>query len=244
LILAIQTWPRSRIQNQQNQESIMLHKTRGIVFRFTKYGETSIIVTIFTELFGLQTYIVNGVRSKSSKGKIALYQPLTLLDLVVYHKENANILRIKEVRCAHQYGSLLTDIKKSTQALFLNEMINKAIKEQSHAVEICSFLFDSFEVLDRLPGNCENFHLVFLIKLSRFLGFGPHSAHEVLTGRLLDLKEELILEQLLKADYSEVIPMTQIQRRDLRDLLLRFYASHIENLGAMRSVEVLREVLG
>src|SRR5258708_7426489 len=146
----------------------MLHKTRGIVFRFTKYGETSIIVTIFTELFGLQTYIVNGVRSKNPKGKIALYQPLTLLDLVVYYKENANILRIKEVRCTHQYVSISTDIRKSTQALFLSEMINKAVKEQSHAAEICSFLFDSFEVLDRLTGNFENFHLVFLIKLSRF----------------------------------------------------------------------------
>jgi len=120
----------------------MLHKTRGIVFRFTKYGETSIIVTIFTELFGLQSYIVNGVRSKSAKGQIALYQPLMLLDLVVYHKENANILRIKEVKCFHQYASLLTDIRKSSQALFLNEIINKAIKEQSHAQDICSFLFD------------------------------------------------------------------------------------------------------
>ena len=61
----------------------MIHKTRGIVFRFTRYGETSIIVTIFTEAFGLQSYIVNGVRSKSAKNKIALYQPLTLLNLVV-----------------------------------------------------------------------------------------------------------------------------------------------------------------
>ncbi len=222
----------------------MLHKTRGIVFRFTKYGETSIIVTIFTELFGLQTYIVNGVRSKSPKSKIALYQPLTLLDLVVYHRENANILRIKEVRCAHHYVSLSTDIKKSTQAMFLNEMINKSVKEQSHAVDICSFLFDSFEVLDRLPGNCENFHLIFLIKLSRFLGFGPHNSHELLTGRLLDVKDEALLQQLLEVDYSRVICMTNLQRRNILDLLLHFYASHIENLGEVRSVQVLREVLG
>lgn len=221
----------------------MLHKTRGIVFRFTKYGETSIIVSIFTELFGLQTYIVNGVRSKFPKNNIALYQPLTLLDLVVYHRENVNILRIKEVRCAHHYVSLSSDIKKSTQALFLNEVLNKAVKEQSHAVEICSFLFDSFEVLDRLPGPCENFHLVFLIKLSRFLGFGPHHPHELLTGRLLDPGDEPILQQLLKADYTEEIAMTYSQRRNLLDLLLHFYDSHVENLGEMRSVNVLREVL-
>jgi DNA repair protein RecO (recombination protein O) len=221
----------------------LLHKTRGIVFRFTKYGETSIIVTIFTELFGLQSYIVNGVRSKSAKGQIALYQPLMLLDLVVYHKENANILRIKEVKCFHQYASLLTDIRKSTQALFLNEIINKAIKEQSHAQDICSFLFDSFEVLDRLTSNYENFHLIFLIKLSRFLGFGPHHAHELLIGRVLDVKEESILQQMLQADYAEVIPMTNSQRRNVLDLVLRFYTDHIENFGEVRSILVLREVL-
>ena len=72
----------------------MLHKTKGIVFRYVPYGETSIIVNIFTELFGLQGYIVNSVRAKSGKNKIAVYQPLTLLDMVVYHKENAGILRI------------------------------------------------------------------------------------------------------------------------------------------------------
>src|SRR3954470_20778545 len=106
----------------------MLYKTRGVVFRFTKYGETSIIVSIFTELFGLQSYIVNGVRSKSAKNKIALFQPLTILDLVVYHRENANILRIKEVKCLHNYHAIGGDIKKSTIALFVNEMMNKAVK--------------------------------------------------------------------------------------------------------------------
>src|SRR3954469_12504744 len=111
----------------------MLHKTRGVVFRFTKYGETSIIVNIFTELFGLQSYIVNGVRSKSAKNKIALFQPLTLLDLVVYHRENANILRIKEVKCLRAYQDLTSDIKKSSIAMFINEILNKAVKDQSHA---------------------------------------------------------------------------------------------------------------
>jgi DNA repair protein RecO (recombination protein O) len=221
----------------------MLHKTRGIVFRFTKYGETSIIVTLFTELFGLQTYIVNGVRARSGKGMIALYQPLTLLDLVVYHKENANILRIKEVKCSYAYSTLFKDIRKSTQALFLAEVINKAVKEQSHADEICRFLFDSFETLDRLPDHYENFHLVFLIKLSRFLGFGPHNSHELLIGRLLDANDEVILQKLLKVDYTEVVSMTTGQRRNILDLLLHFYADHIENLGEVRSTQVLREVL-
>jgi DNA repair protein RecO (recombination protein O) len=221
----------------------MLHKTRGIVFRFTKYGETSIIVNIFTEQFGLQSYIVNGVRSKSAKGKIALYQPLTLLDLVVYHKENANILRIKEVQCAYPYRSLASDVRKSTQAMFLNEILNKSVKEQSHAQELFDFLFAALVTLDNQETGYENSHLIFLLKLSRFLGFEPQLIEEVLQGRLADAEEEKLLEQLLKADFSDHLTMTAIQRRNLLDLMLRFYATHIDNLGEIKSVQVLREVL-
>ncbi len=222
----------------------MLHKTRGIVFRFTKYGDTSIIVNIFTELFGLQSYIVNSIRTKSAKSRIALYQPLTLLDLVVYHKENVSIARIKEVQCAHPFVTLHTDVKKSALSLFLNEILNKSIREQSHAAEICSFLFDSLEFLDRLNHNYENFHLIFLIKLSRFLGFGPHTTDEILAGRIIDVEEEVILKNLLVADFSEQVVMNNIQRRSILNIILQFYALHIENFGEVRSVQVLREVLG
>lgn len=222
----------------------MLYKTRGIVFRFTKYGDTSIIVNIFTELFGLQSYIVNSIRAKSAKSRIALYQPLTLLDLVVYHKENVSIARIKEVQCAHPFATLHTDVKKSTLALFLNEILNKSIREQSHAAEICSFLFDSLEVLDRLHHGYENFHLIFLIKLSRFLGFGPHSTDEVLAERMADAQEEAVLRNLLTADFSEQVVMNNNQRRAILNFILQFYAQHIENFGEVRSVHVLREVLG
>jgi DNA repair protein RecO (recombination protein O) len=222
----------------------MLHKTHGIVFRFTKYGDSSIIVTIFTELFGLQTYIVNGVRSKSAKGKIALYQPLTLLDLVVYFKENANIKRIKEVRCLHQYQTLQTDIRKSSIAMFINEMLNKTVREEHHAQELFDFLRDSLIFLDDQKSDFENFHLIFLIKLSRFLGFGAHDSFEVLGGRVTGKEEEVILNKLMTADYSNVFTITNIQRRTLLEVLIRFYASHIDSLGEIRSIQVLKEVMG
>lgn len=222
----------------------MLHKTRGVVFRFTKYGETSIIVNIFTELFGLQSYIVNGIRSKSSKNQIALYQPLTLLDLVVYYRENANINRIKEVKCLYPYQSIPLDIKKSAAALFLNEVINKTIKEESHALELCNFMIDSFITLDTMTIKVENFHLVFLLKLSRLLGFGAHNTNEVMGARATDIETEDIIGQLIKSDYSDLVRMTNIQRRDILDLVLKFYADHIESLGEIRSVQVLRDVMG
>lgn len=222
----------------------MLHKTRGIVFRFTKYGDSSIIVTIFTELFGLQTYIVNGVRSKSAKSKIALFQPLTLLDLVVYYKENANIKRIKEVRCLHQYQTLQTDIRKSSIGMFINEILNKTVKEENHAQEVFEFLCDSLIFLDDQKNDYENFHLIFLIKLSRYLGFGAHEMDEVLTRRITGIEEEALLKKLLTAEYQDSFTITNAQRRTLLEILIRFYTAHIDSLGEIRSIQVLKEVIG
>ena len=84
----------------------MLHRTRGIVLSYIKYKETSIIVRIFTEAFGMQSYIVNSVRSAKSRGKMALYQPLSLLDLVVYHKSGKDLQRISETKFSYAYSSI------------------------------------------------------------------------------------------------------------------------------------------
>lgn len=221
----------------------MLHKTRGIVFRFTKYGETSIIVNIFTELFGLQSYIVNGVRSKSAKNKMALYQPLTFLDLVVYHREHAKIDRIKEIKCLQPFQSLMLDIKKSTMAMFITEVVNKTVREESHAQEMFGFLFYSIAALDKLVQNYENFHLIFLLKLSRLLGFGAHSVNEVVGGRASGNEIEEMLSQFIEADYTAVITISNGHRRILLDLILGFFSDHVENLGEIRSVKVLQDVM-
>ena len=218
----------------------MLHKTKGIVFRYVPYGETSIIVNIFTELFGLQGYIVNSVRAKSGKNKISVYQPLTLLDMVVYHKENAGILRIKEATCAYPYHHMPSDPIKSCIGLFIAEVLNKTVKEQVHAGGLCNFIFDSLPRLDTLV-HPENFHLVFLIKLSKYLGFGPFDKVE-LGALALNDEEEGLLDSLLKSEYENDIRLHNDQRRALLDLLLRFYGSHVD-LGTIKSVQVLREVL-
>jgi len=81
----------------------MLHKTKGIVLNYIKYSDTSIIAKIYTEAFGLQSYIVNSVRSSKAKNKIALFQPLTLLEMVVYHKNHQGLQRISEMRTAEPY---------------------------------------------------------------------------------------------------------------------------------------------
>lgn len=220
----------------------MLAKTTGVVFRFVKYGDTSIIVNIFTSQFGLQSYIVNGARSKSGKGKIALYQPLTLLDLVVYHKETTTIMRIKEAKVIYPFQYISGDVRKTTIALFIEELINKAIKEEAHASEMCDFLIDSLMTLDKTD-QPENFHLVFMIRLAAHLGFQPQNAQEVLGGRVMDFGEENILNEILRSAYTDKVVMSNEQRRNVLDALLRFYSMHIDNFGNMKSLSVLREIL-
>jgi DNA repair protein RecO (recombination protein O) len=220
----------------------MLYKTRGIVFRYTRYGDSSIIVNIFTEVFGMQSYIVNGVRTQSIKSKIALYQPLTLLDLVVYHRENANIMRIKEIKCLYPYLTIPTDVSKTALAMFINEVINKTVKEESHAQELCDFLIQSMIKLDQQI-KVENFHLVFLIKLSRFLGFGAQTKNEIVGGRLASLEAEAMLEKVVIAEYDTPLAISNALRREILEVLLKFYTDHIETIGEMKSVQVLREVM-
>ncbi len=221
----------------------MLNKTRGIVFRFVRFGETSIITTIFTEQFGLQSYVVKGVRTSSRKSKIALFQPLTLLDMVVYHKESGGIMHIKEVKCFHPYQFINSDIRKTTIAMFINEVLNKSVKEQSHPHEIFNFILDSLITLDGLE-HPENFHLKFLIGLSKHLGFGPNQVSEVLGGRMVSEGEEKVLQEMLQQDYRVNASLTYEQRKSILTVLLTFYRAHSEGFGEMKSVAVLKEVLG
>lgn len=220
----------------------MLHKTRGVVFRFTRFGETSVIVTVFTELFGLQSYLVSGVRNPRAKNKIALFQPLTLLDLVVYHKENASLLRIREVRCHHPYRHIGGDMAKTCIALFMNEVLNKTVKEESHAGKLCAFVIDSLIALDE-AAQPENFHLTFLVHLSRLLGFGAHVPHDIWGGVSPDDALTPAIRRLLDSNLDTPAAFSGDERQKLLHLLLRFFSAHIEALGELKSIPVLRAVL-
>jgi DNA repair protein RecO (recombination protein O) len=234
----------------------MLQKTKGIVLSFVKYRETSIICRIYTEEFGLQSYMVNGARtapSKSTKSKIGLYQPLTLLDLVVYYRKNNNssINRISEVRCSQPYSSLTTDFRKISIAMFIVEILNKTLKEEEAHPELFEFLYTSLVALDELEHDFENFHLLFLLKLSRYLGFYPSSAgnlySEVLNeagwSRIIDPAEAAALDAMLGLAYKTPYKISQSIRRSLLLHLLKFYGLHVESFGEVRSIQVLQDVM-
>lgn len=229
----------------------MLQKTRGIVLNYLKYGESSIIVRIYTESYGLQSYIVNGVRSAKSKNKIALFQPLTLLDMVVYHREQSDLQRIKELKCEEPFRSVPFEFRKSGIALFMTEVLVKSVKQEEQNESLFEFLHHSIMLLDHLQHNYSNFHLQFLLKLSVYLGFGPGTAEELYEqahpgGNTPDFghQEKQLIEALLEQGFENDIRMTGAQRRAILQNILIFYRLHVDHFGELRSLPVLQEVMG
>lgn len=218
----------------------MLHKTKGIVFKFFKYSDTSIIVKIFTARFGLQTYIVNGVRSKKSKNKIALFQPLTLLDLVVYHNPARDINRISELKCSIPFQTVHSQMPKTAVTIFLSEIMYKSIKEEDEAEEMFEFIASSISLFDHLTEHFQNFHLQFLLKLTRYLGFAVELNDPVFYS--LDSKERNKLEQLNTLPYEQWVDISNAERRKYLDLIVRFYKRHIESIHEINSIKILQEL--
>jgi len=240
----------------------MLHKTRGVVLKLTDYGETSVIVQVFTEKFGLQSYIVNGAKKPRAKIGRNMLQPLHLLDLVVYYKNTGAVQRIKELKNVPLLAHIPYDVVKSSIALFLNEVLYKAIKQQTADERLFDYVFNSVELLDNLKEGLANFHLIFLLGLTRYLGFYPGMAttadadyFDMHNGVFVRYKPESSLylspphtqnfRNLLICGFDDLaaIKISHEERRYLINRLLEYFALHIEGFGYIRSHEVLEEVL-
>jgi DNA repair protein RecO (recombination protein O) len=241
----------------------MLHKTRGIVFKTTDYGETSVIVQIFTEKFGLQSYIINGVKKPKAKISQNMLQPLHLLDMVVYHKNTGNIQRIAELKNSPVLQTIPYDVIKSCLAIFLNEVLYKAIRQQSADENLFDFVFSAVEWLDHQVTGLANFHLLFLMQLTRYLGFYPDrylmndaDYFDMKNGVFSKYKPDSVLylspphtqnfNRLLDGTFEGIgeLKFNNDERRYLLTKLLEYYALHIEGFGIIRSHEILEEVLG
>ncbi|MCX2738378.1 DNA repair protein RecO [Pontibacter anaerobius] len=235
----------------------MLVKTRGIVLNNIKYRETSIITKIYTEALGVQSYVVNGVRKKGNGSRIALFQPFTLLEMVVYVSHRGGLSRISEFKTDYSFVSIPFDIRKSSIVLFLSEVVARTVKEEEENLPLFHFLYNAITTFDEMDRGFENFHLVFLLQLSFHLGFGPSSGAEVVeqvafspnaqaatsAPTVLDMQaHEAYFNQLLqKPDYA-TIPNGKV-RRELLDILIRYYQLHVDKLGEIKSLAILSEVL-
>ncbi|HEU5365716.1 MAG TPA: DNA repair protein RecO [Hanamia sp.] len=241
----------------------MIHSTKGIVLRTVKYGETSVIASIFTELFGIQSYMVNGVRTSGITSKAHFFQPASILEMQVYHNELKNLQRIKDLKWAHLYKNIFSDVTKNSVALFMVELLQKNLKQPETNEDLFHFCEDSFLILDIADtAITANFPIYFAIHLAQILGF-----------RLLDnYSERNHIFNLAEGNFSDEKPATDqlsveisfyiseflktIQPEDLREIKMNrntrmailkslesYYSWHVSEFGTMKTLGVLSEVL-
>lgn len=240
----------------------MLHKTRGIVLKTTLYSESSVVVQIFTEKFGIQSYMINGVKKPKAKISMNMLQPLHLVEMVVYHKSNTGIQRVSELRPSPVFRSIPYDIIKSTIILFLNEVLYKSIRQQTTDEHLFDFIFNAVCWFDETEELNVNFHLAFLLKLSRFLGFAPNaqtksdqSYFDLQEGEFrsslpvhpyfLDKDDASLFISLFSSPLEKIneITLENETRRLILDKILVYYALHTASFGDIRSHQILEEVL-
>jgi DNA repair protein RecO (recombination protein O) len=229
-------------------------------------------VSIFTETLGLQSYLVNSVRTSSKKnpGKAGMFQPTAILDLVVYHSELKQLQRIKEFKWGYLYKNVLTDVLRNAVAVFMIELLGKCLKQPEANPELFYFVEDAFTHLDIAQSPVmANFPLFFALHLPNFFGFripgdpeegtldeehhyfldlqeGEFVTTQPQHPHFLEGKPVFIISQLLKVRHPGELADIKLNhefRRVLMSALERYYALHVQDFGTMRTVPVLRELL-
>ena len=244
----------------------MVHTTKGIVLRTVKYGDTSIITTVYTELFGIQSYIVKGVRqaSKRSAGKASFFQPAAMLDMVVYHNELKHLQFIKEYEWSYLYEKILFDVVRNTVAMYVVELLQHSLKQPEANPELFHLIEDTLTQLDRGTGTLAgNLPLYFTLHLAAELGFQMQGTYSEQTP-LVDLQEGMFVaekpahpyyledaqaratSQFLAVQFYndlETIALNRFMRRELLQAYQTYLALHIADFGEMKSLAILQEIL-
>jgi DNA repair protein RecO (recombination protein O) len=243
----------------------MIYSTKGIVLRTIKYGETSIIANIFTELFGIQSYMVNGVRTSGKTSKAHFFQPSSLLDMQVYHNELKNLQRIKEIKWSVLYKNILSDVTKNAVALYMVEVLQKSLKQPETNADLFQFCEDALLQLDMANEEITaNFPIYFSLQLAPFLGIrlqdnyseiknvfnlqeGNFSEINSASSDHLSIEISYHISQLLKAihptELSE-IKMNRNIRKEILKSLESYYSWHVPEFGSMKTLTVLSEIIG
>ena len=239
----------------------MLYKTRGIVLHSVAYSDAHIIIPVYTEDFGLVSYLASRNRNKKSRASSVLYQPLSILDLEVEHYPLRDLQKIKEAQRHILLSELMFNPLKSEIVLFLAEFIYRISKELQANRSVFEFILESLRILDLLEDGMANFHLVFIIRMSRFLGFYPdagtykeHSYFDLQDGVFverttpfhpyLNLEESRIFKLLLRMNYENMskFQFSRSDRVHIINRIMEFYRLHLTAFADMRSLQVLQDV--
>ncbi|MBM1104914.1 DNA repair protein RecO [Aurantibacter crassamenti] len=233
--------------------------TKGIVLSSIKYGDTSLISRIYTDSDGLKSYLLKGIlTAKKGKLKAAYFQPLMQLEINANHKNKGTLESIRDVKVEYHYQSLHTEMTKNSVVLFLAEMLGNSIHEEESNKELFQFLQASLQWLDN-HDKIANFHLFFLLSLTKYLGFYPDtenfsaSCFDLVDGVFVDYPsgsafitdENLVLfKQLLGTNFDTIhsIIMKKTNRQELLKSIVLYYEMHLQGFRKPKSLAVLNEV--
>lgn len=240
----------------------MNEKTLGFVLQTIRYGDTSLIVKVYTLDSGLQTFMVKGVRGKSSHNRAAFFQPMTFLRFVQNNKPRpSNMSFMSDVEVAYAYQSIPIVMHKSAILMYVAELLSHTLTQQERNEPLYHFVHQSMIWLDLVEEGYANFPLYFTLEMSRFLGFYPqanyqeHALFDMMEGQFtvsvplhpyyLDEVYSFMLSGLLNLGIDELsrVKMTGLQRNALIDGIITFMRLHAPMLKGLQSHEVLKEVL-
>ncbi len=237
----------------------MLVKTEAIVLHVLKYGESRIIVDMFTREAGRQSFIVTVPKSPKGRLKKQYFQPMTLLEVECDLRQRVQLQKLKDARLLSAYTSIPFSPEKLAIALFTAEFLYHALRSEQENEPLFAYVCDSMQWLDMATVGYANFHLTFLMRMSRFLGFYPNLEVE---GKLFDLREgrftsvaplhrdflqpheaRMIL-LLMRMDFPNMhlFQLSHTDRNRITDVLLHYYQLHIPQFPELRSLGVLREL--
>jgi DNA repair protein RecO (recombination protein O) len=239
----------------------MLEKTSGIVLHQMKYSDSGIVTQIYTREYGRQSFMIKGIRNKKAGRHNINFQPLSILDLVIYYKESRGMQTIKEFSVAYAPVDLYNDIKKSCTAIFLGEVLYSVLKEESPHKEMFDYIKDSIVYFDNCKERYSNFHIAFLSGLCSYLGFEPgrrknddNIFFDMMNGTFIPVPPAHpnyavrdisgILAEFFSSSWDNMdkIILSGSKRNEVLDTLLKYYSVHLPGLKKINSLEILKEV--
>lgn len=231
----------------------MTESTNGICLHHYKYSESSVIVKIFTEKFGLKSYIMKGVRSKKSKNKLNLLHSLNIVDLEVSNNDKRQIQYIKDIDNTNTFCSNNFDIYNRFISLFISEVLLRVLVESERSQPMYNFVMKTIFLLNNEKKISKNFSIVFLIKLSGFLGFYPNTENSkkkffnLDNGEFSDKHSSYYLSDDNKKYFSQLLNNHEVEiphnfRKNLIHCLQKYYSLHHYNIQNLKSYDVIESL--
>lgn len=241
----------------------MIEKTRGILLHQIKYSDSGLIALTYTKKFGRVPIMIRGLRNKKSGRHNVFFQPMFILDMVLYYKEPRSVQTLKEFSVSFTPSDIHSDIRKSSVAIFLGEVLNSVLKEETPNEELFNFIEESIIYFDKTKDHFSNFHIAFLAGLSSYLGFEPVSGgdkpdkyFDMLNGEFVSsppghgnyagIEISAILAEFFRSSFDQScqISLTGSLRNELLGTLVKYYSLHLPGLEKIKSLDVLKEVFG